>query len=54
MNNDNEFPCLDFGFYDSDYGCTCPSVDKSYACPLESESDAELFTDIGFGDAIIL
>lgn len=32
-------PCLDCGFYDSDMGCTCPSMDKWYACPLEPEPD---------------
>ncbi len=30
--------CYNCGFWDSDYeGCTCPSVDKWYACPLEPE-----------------
>ena len=29
--------CLNCGFYDSDMGCTCPSIDKWYACPLEPE-----------------
>lgn len=29
-------PCLDCGFYDSDMGCSCPSTDMWYACPLES------------------
>lgn len=36
--------CLSCGFYDSDRGgCTCPSIDKWYACPLEPESTAEDF-----------
>ena len=25
------------GFNDEDYGCACPSSDKWYACPIESE-----------------
>ena len=29
--------CLKCGFNDSDFGCTCPSYDKWYACPIESE-----------------
>ena len=30
-----ENPCLYCGFYDTDReGCTCPSTDKWYACPM--------------------
>lgn len=30
--------CRMCGFWNSDYGtCTCPSIDKWYACPIESE-----------------
>lgn len=29
--------CLSCGFYDPDFECTCPSLDKWYACPLEPE-----------------
>lgn len=30
--------CRICGFWDSDYGaCTCPSIDRWYACPIESE-----------------
>lgn len=29
--------CLNCVCYDEDYGCTMPSIDKSYACPLEVE-----------------
>ena len=34
-------PCLlcNCGFYDSDFGCTCPGMDRWYACPLEPEPD---------------
>ena len=29
--------CYDCGFWDSDReGCTCPSVDMWYVCPIES------------------
>ena len=28
-------PCYGCGCYDSDMGCSMPSVDRSYACPLE-------------------
>ena len=37
-------PCVDCGFYNFDMGdCTCPSVDKWYACPFESEPSLEDF-----------
>lgn len=30
--------CYSCGFWNSDYEqCTCPSQDKWYACPIESE-----------------
>ena len=29
--------CRRCGFYDEDYGCTCPSQDRWYACPIESK-----------------
>lgn len=35
--------CLNCGFYDDDYGCTCSSLDKWYACPLEPEPPIEAF-----------
>lgn len=35
--------CFTCGFYDEDYGCTCPSCDKWYACPLEPEPKPEDF-----------
>ena len=35
--------CLRCDCYDSDMGCTCPSIDKWYACPLEPEPTAEDF-----------
>lgn len=32
--------CYKCGFWDSDYeGCTCPSYEMSYACPIESEKE---------------
>lgn len=34
--NDME-KCWKCGFYDGDYGCTCPPTDTWYACPIESE-----------------
>ncbi len=33
--------CFTCGFYDEDYGCTCPSCDKWYACPIEQEDSME-------------
>lgn len=30
-------PCINCGCYDEDMGCTMPSVDKIYACPLETK-----------------
>ena len=29
--------CRSCDFYDSEFGCTCPSVDLWYACPYEPE-----------------
>lgn len=28
-------PCYGCGCWDEDMGCIMPSIDKSYACPLE-------------------
>ena len=28
--------CFGCGFNDEEYGCTCPSHDMWYACPIES------------------
>lgn len=40
----NENQCLNCGCWDSDReGCTCPSSDLWYACPLEPEPTAEDF-----------
>lgn len=36
--------CYNCGFWDSDYECcTCPSLDKWYACPLEPEPTEDDF-----------
>lgn len=38
MSDSMRLPCWDCGFWDSDReGCTCPSCDIWYACPIESE-----------------
>lgn len=29
--------CFQCDCYDEDYGCTMPSIDKGYACPLNQE-----------------
>lgn len=29
--------CRTCGFYDSDFDCVCPSMDRWYACPIESK-----------------
>lgn len=36
-------PCFNCncGWYDSDFGCTCPSGEEWYQCPLEPEPDWE-------------
>ena len=34
--------CLTCGCYDEDYGCTMPSCDKWYACPVYSLPEEEL------------
>ena len=35
--------CFSCGFYDPDMGCTCSSLDKWYACPLEPAPTEEDF-----------
>ena len=35
-------PCFGCGCYDADYGCSMPSVDKWYACPLEADEEEML------------
>ena len=36
MNNE----CRTCDYWDSEYGtCGCPSIDKGYACPIESEAE---------------
>lgn len=35
-------PCLSCDCHDPDMGCTMPSIDKSYACPLVSCDDEEM------------
>ena len=32
-------PCYHCGWYDSDWGCTCPGNELWYQCPLEPEPD---------------
>ena len=41
----NGNPCFEChcGFYDSDLGCSCPSSDMWYACPLSPEPNEEDF-----------
>lgn len=39
MQKEND-PCLTCDCYDSDMGCTMPSVDKAYACSLEDVDEA--------------
>ena len=35
-------PCLDCDCYDPDLGgCTMPSIDRSYACPLEDTESGD-------------
>lgn len=36
-------PCLICDFYDSDYGCCCPSDEMWYACLLTPEPTPEDF-----------
>lgn len=31
--------CLYCDCYDEDFGCTMPSIDKSYACPLYADEE---------------
>lgn len=38
--------CYRCGFNDPDMGCTCPSLDKWYACPLEPEPTEEDFITV--------
>lgn len=42
--------CFNCDCYDEDYGCTMPSCDKWYACPVYGLSEEELdITDIKVG-----
>lgn len=34
-----EKSCYSCDCYDEDFGCTMPSIDKSYACPLEADEE---------------
>ena len=48
--------CLDCDCYDGDYGCTMPSIDRSYACP-KSDKDDEAYrnqttSDVSVGDVV--
>lgn len=36
-------PCWSCDCYDEDMGCTMPSIDKAYACPLEEKKTTEFF-----------
>jgi hypothetical protein len=38
--------CLNCDCYDPDLGCTMPSVDRGYACPLEPELTEEDFMEV--------
>lgn len=42
-------PCFGCGCYDADYGCSMPSIDKIYACPLEADEEElkEIFKEKG-------
>ena len=37
----NSNPCLGCGFNDPDFGCTCPSNEMWYACPLSPDPSPE-------------
>lgn len=41
-------PCLGCGFYESDMGCSCPSSEMWYACPLAPEPTEKDFKEHGF------
>lgn len=43
MKEKNE--CLNCDFNDPDFGCTCSSIDKWYACPLSPELKPEDFEE---------
>lgn len=32
-------PCYGCDCYDEDMGCTMPSIDRKYACPLEKDKE---------------
>lgn len=38
--------CLGHGCYDPDLGCTIPSIDRWYACPLMPAPGSEVFADL--------
>lgn len=39
MNGKDVNECLNCDCYDEDFGCTMPSIDKWYACPLEADEE---------------
>ncbi|WP_303916482.1 hypothetical protein [Subdoligranulum variabile] len=39
-------PCLGHGCYDPDLGCTIPSIDHWFACPLMPDPGPEVFADL--------
>lgn len=36
-------PCLSCDCYDPDIGCTMPSIDRNYACPLFDDEELERY-----------
>ena len=48
--------CLDCDCYDGDYGCTMPSIDRSYACPKSAKDDEayrnQTASDVSVGDVV--
>ena len=39
--NHDKNPCTNCDCYDADMGCTMPSVDRGYACPMEAATESE-------------
>lgn len=44
--------CANCGFNDADYGCTCISSDKWYACPIENKKPENIQALKEYGECV--
>lgn len=46
--------CLSCGWYDCDFGCTCPPDERWYQCDLEPEPDWDEIMREGFSSSSLI